>query len=208
MYKSQREIFSENLQRLIDARKIDQKDLAEKINVSTQAVSSWVNGQKYPRIDKVQKIADFFRVSKSDLLELQPTNTIPATSHTVAVPVLGSIACGEPILVENNLLGYRYEAPDSLPSGSVFYLQSKGDSMEPTIPEGGFVLVREQPEVEHGQIAAVLLNGDTEAVLKRVKKQDGLVLLLSDNPKYTPIVITPRMQARIIGRAVRVSFDL
>ncbi len=79
---------------------------------------------------------------------------------------MGKIACGDPITADENLTGYRYESPDNLPSGNLFYLQAKGDSMEPTIPNGSYVLIREQPEVENGEIAAVLVNGDTEALLK------------------------------------------
>jgi len=97
---------------------------------------------------------------------------------------LGKIACGDPITADENLTGYRYESPDNLPSGNLFYLQAKGDSMEPTIPNGSYVLIREQPEVENGEIAAVLVNGDTEATLKRVKRQAETVFLMPDNPRH------------------------
>ena len=63
--------------------------------------------------------------------------------------------------------------------------------MVPTVPYGSKVLIRQQPTVEDGEIAAVLVNGDTEATLKRVKHQNGIVMLLADNSKYAPIIITP-----------------
>ena len=77
--------------------------------------------------------------------------------------------------------------------------------MEPTIPNGSLVLVREQPEVEYGSIAAVLVNGDTEATLKRVKQQGDIIILMPDNPEHEPIVVTPDNPARIIGQAVQVT---
>jgi repressor LexA len=94
---------------------------------------------------------------------------------------------------------------DQVPTGKLFYLRAKGDSMVPTIPDGALVLVREQPEVESGAIAAVLVNGDTEATLKRVKRQGSLVILMPDNPEYEPIIVTTDNPARIIGRAVQVT---
>ncbi|AOP13613.1 XRE family transcriptional regulator [Bacillus sp. FSL K6-1109] len=201
--KSQRQIFAENLKRLIERRKIDQKELARAIGVSDQSVSNWVRGDKYPRIDKVQLIADYFQVNKSDLLEERVSNMIPVAPQTIPIPVLGTIACGEPILAEENVTEYIYESPDQLPSGNLFYLKAKGTSMEPTIPDGSYVLVREQPEVENGAIAAVLVNGDTEATLKRIKRQGDMVILMPDNPNYSPFIITPDNPARVIGQAIQ-----
>ncbi|BFH17245.1 LexA family transcriptional regulator [Paenibacillus dendritiformis] len=201
--KSAREILAENLQRLIDSKRIDQRVLAEHLGVSDSAVSQWLSGDKYPRIDKIQKIADFFNVPKSRLTEEQPSNLIHATPKTVRIPLLGVIACGVPILAEENVAEYIYESPDRLPSGNLFYLRAKGTSMEPTIPDGSLVLIREQPEVEPGEIAAVLVNGDTEATLKRIKRQGEIVILMPDNLEHEPIIITPDNPIRIIGRAIQ-----
>jgi repressor LexA len=202
--KSAREVLAENLQNLLESRGIDQRALAEHIGVSDSAVSQWLSGDKYPRIDKIQKIADFFNVPKSMLTEERPSNLAPAGPRTVPIPVLGTIACGEPILAEQNISEYVYESPERLPAGELFYLRAKGKSMEPTIPDGSLVLIREQPDVENGAIAAVLVNGDEEATLKRVKRQGNLLILLPDNPEYEPIIVTPDNPARVIGRAVQV----
>ncbi len=206
--KSAREILAENLQQLIDNKRMDQRILAEHIGVSDSAVSQWLSGDKYPRIDKIQKIADFFNVPKSRITEEMPGNLTPATLPTVRIPILGRISCGEPVLAQENIIGYRYESPDNLPKGKLFYLQAEGNSMEPTIPNHSYVMIREQPEVEYGQIAAVQVNGDTEATLKRVKKQGDMILLVPDNPEHDPIVVTPENPVRILGRAVRYTQDL
>ncbi len=207
--KSQREILGENLERLINKKGIDQKILAEEVGVSTASVSNWVSGLKYPRIDKIQLLADYFGVSHSDLVELnKPTNLIKFSPATVKVPVLGKIACGDPILAEENIKEYRNESPDLLPSGNSFYLEAFGDSMEPTIPNGSLVLIREQPSVEYGEIAAVLVNGNEEATLKRVRKQGNMVMLMPDNPTHDPYIITEDNPAKIIGKAIRVTLEL
>ncbi|UUV27565.1 MULTISPECIES: LexA family transcriptional regulator [Lysinibacillus] len=216
MLRTQREIFADNLQALLNSRDVSQKVLAEHLGVSETSVSYWSRGEKYPRIDKIQKIADYFNITMRDLMDDKrkvntldrPTNLIEISPATIKIPILGKIACGDPITAEENLLGYRYESPDNLPSGKLIYLQAKGDSMEPTIPNGSYVLIREQPEVENGEIAAVLVNGDTEATLKRVKRQGETVFLMPDNPKHEPYVISPDNPARIIGKAIRFTQDL
>lgn len=120
--KSAREIFAENLHNLLDSRGVDQTVLAEHLGVSDAAVHYWLNGEKYPRIDKIQKIADYFNVPKSRLTEEQATNLIEMQPNFVKIPILGQIACGEPILAEQNIEGYDYEFSDDLPTGNIRFL--------------------------------------------------------------------------------------
>lgn len=207
--KSQRDIFASNLRRLVHERGIDQRTIAVKLGVSDMTVSNWINGTKYPRINRIQALAELFNVKMSELMEEhRPANIIPTSRRTVRIPVLGEIACGEPLYVEENFSGYKEEIADFVPNGNVFYLVAKGDSMEPTIPNGAYVLVREQPTVETGEIAAVLVNGNTEATLKRVKRQGEIVILDPDNPAYNPIIITESNPAKIIGKALKYTRDL
>ncbi|GMS49801.1 hypothetical protein NUITMVRE34_30820 [Enterococcus gallinarum] len=70
-------------------------------------------------------------------------------------------------VAEEYIEEYREEIDENLPTGEVFYLKTKGNSMVPTIPSDSYVLIRRQPVVEDGEIAAVIVNGDTEATLKR-----------------------------------------
>lgn len=192
--------------------KLTQADLANKLDVAPTAISAWEVGRNKPLMDKIEQMSTLFNVKKSDLLgdEIDtPTNLVPINrASIVSIPILGTIKCGQPILAEDNITGYREELSDRLPSGNLFYLKSQGDSMVPTIPEGSLVLIREQPTVEYGEVAAVLVNGDTEATLKRVKKQGDIVMLIADNPDYPPYIITDDNPARIIGKAVQVSVDL
>lgn len=192
--------------------KLTQADLANKLDVAPTAISAWEVGRNKPLMDKIEQMSTLFNVKKSDLLgdEIDtPINLVPINrASIVSIPILGTIKCGQPILAEENITGYREELSDRLPSGNLFYLKSQGDSMVPTIPEGSLVLIREQPTVEYGEVAAVLVNGDTEATLKRVKKQGDIVMLIADNPDYPPYIITDDNPARIIGKAVQVSVDL
>ena len=105
----------------------------------------------------------------------------------IARPRLGAIACGEPILAEQNIEGYD-QIPDFVKCD--FTLLCKGDSMiGARIHDGDVVCIKQQPEVENGQIAAVLVDGD-EATLKRFYFENGTVTLQAENPAYPPKVFT------------------
>lgn len=188
-------------------------EVAERLGKTEATIQRYESGNiKNLKNDTIEDLASVLNVSPAYLMgwdtDFIPTNIISLSPTTVKIPVLGKIACGNPITAEENLIGYRYESPDLLPSGKLIYLQAKGDSMEPTIPNGSYVLIREQPDVENGEIAAVLVNGDTEATLKRVKKQGDTVFLMPDNPRHEPYVITSDNPARIIGKAIRFTQEL
>ncbi|OUM83607.1 LexA family protein [Caldibacillus debilis] len=186
------------------ARGMTQKELGFRVGVKHNTISSYEHGTNEPEQNILFAIADVLGVSINDLFP-PPTNAEPVNPEFERIPVLGTIACGEPVLAEENFSEYIYMPKDLLPSGRLFFLRAKGSSMAPTIPDGALVLVREQPDVESGAIAAVLVNGETEATLKRVKKQGNMLLLLPDNPEYEPIVVTSENPARIIGRAIQVT---
>jgi len=216
-------MFGERLKKLRKSRNFSQDKLAEELNkkydkkISKSMISRWENGKNDIQMEMVHIIADYFNVNPvrlinpviTDNVATLPKNLVEEkTNENIQVPILGEIACGDPITAEENIEGYVKEPKDSLPSGTVFYLVAKGHSMEPTIPNGSNVLIREQPEVEDDEIAAVLVNSDTEATLKRVKHQGNMIMLMPDNKDYSPIIITSDNPARILGKAVRYTTNL
>ena len=201
----QRQIVSNNLNELAKRKGVIPADLVRDLGIAEATIRSWFNGTKYPRIQSVQQLADYFGVPRSRITEEWVPNKIRSNGRVVRVPVLGTIACGSPILSEENIDYYEDELEELLPSGNVFYLKTKGDSMFPTIPDKSLVLIREQPSVENGEIAAVLVNGDTEATLKRVHFSGDTVLLQADNPVYPPYIVSEDNPARIIGKVIKYS---
>lgn len=196
-----------------ESRSMTRDELAELLNTTRQSISRYENGERKANQDLLFELASIFKVSLDDFFPVRnlydQTNITKVTpENMVAIPVIGTIACGDPILADENIIGYRYHLKDKLPKGQTFYLTAKGDSMEPKIPDGSDVLIRMQDEVEDGEIAAVLVNGDTEATLKRVKRQGDIVMLIAENSAYPPYIITESNPARILGKAVGVSFDL
>ena len=116
------------------------------------------------------------------------------------IPLLGSIACGEPILAQENI-----EEQLVIPAHihADFALRCKGDSMvNARIYDGDIVYIRQQPDVEDGEIAAVLI--DDEATLKRVYKFAGRVQLRAENPRYQPLEYSAEdyKTVRVLGKAV------
>lgn len=201
----QRQIVSNNLNELAKRKGVIPADLVRDLGIAEATIRSWFNGTKYPRIQSVQQLADYFGVPRSRITEEWVPNKIRSNGRVVRVPVLGTIACGSPILSEDNIDYYEDELEELLPSGNVFYLKTKVDSMFPTIPDKSLVLIREQPSVENGEIAAVLVNGDTEATLKRVHFSGDTILLQADNPLYPPYIVSEDNPARIIGKVIKYS---
>ena len=202
---------------VINRSKHLQEELGIKLGKS--ALSQYVNDVQSPDQDRIYLLSKFFDVSEPWLMGFDvPKERVPDSDRTakntfpvtglIKIPILGEIACGEPLTAEENILGYRDEVADTLPTGDLFYLHCKGDSMVPTIPNNAYVLIRQQPNVEDGEIAAVIVNGDTEATLKRVKRQGDIVLLIPDNKEYSPYIITKENPARILGKAIKFSADL
>ena len=205
-----RKKISDNINKLIKEKNVSQVDIHNHTKIPRSTLTGYVKGTSTPNPGNVQKLADFFNVKKSDIdprFKPMPNNVIPIL-NSIKIPILGEIACGKPILIEENIDGYIEEFADNLPSGELFYLKTKGDSMMPTIPENSYVMIRKQPDVEEGEIAAVVINGDNEATLKRVKRQNGLTMLIPDNANHKPYIITESNPATILGKAVKVSFSL
>ncbi|TGD24377.1 helix-turn-helix domain-containing protein [Companilactobacillus suantsaicola] len=181
-------------------------EIARRTGMAKSAVSRYFNRTREFPLNRVNDFAKAFHIEPDYLLNID--NSQSPKHKTVMIPILGEIACGDPITAEENIEGYLEEPEDSLPSGTVFYLVAKGHSMEPTIPNGSNVLIREQPEVEDDEIAAVLVNSDTEATLKRVKHQGNMIMLMPDNKDYSPIIITSDNPVRILGKAIRYTTNL
>lgn len=181
-------------------------ELEKLTGISRSSLQRYANGvtAKIP-IDAIQTIAKAVGVeaeyimgwTDSDLTHIKNIEPIPTM---VKVPLLGTIACGEPILAEENIEDY-INMPEK--AKGTFALRCKGDSMiNARIFDGDIVFIREQPEVENGEIAAVLI-GD-EATLKRVYKTENSIELRPENPTFKPLYYQKEEmnKVRILGKAV------
>ena len=121
------------------------------------------------------------------------------------IPVLGDVRAGLPMEAVENILDYEEISSDMAAHGDYFALRIRGDSMEPRIHEGDVVIVRRQPDVDSGDLAIVLVNGDS-ATIKRVRKLSDGIMLIPFNPSYEPIYYDvstcASLPVQILGRVV------
>lgn len=181
-------------------------DIAKVLEVSRSTVFRYEKGdiEKLP-IDILEPLAKILQTTPSylmgweDKLNNNYENIIPVPDMN-EIPLVGSIACGSPILAEENI-----EEHINIPKqiNADFALQCKGDSMiNARIFDGDIVYIKNQPDVDNGEIAAVLI--ENEATLKRVYKYTDKLVLQPENPAYEPLVYVgyELQQIRIIGKAV------
>ena len=191
-----------NIKRLRVGKGYSQEQLARKIGISQGAVSQWEKGKTTPDTLTLMELAKIFEVSFDTLTEEAPVRDLDSVRVIrSAIPIIGDIACGSPILAEENREGYA-----DLPEGvrADFALRCKGDSMVPTFLDGDLVLIRQQPEVENGQIAAVAIDG--EVTLKHVyRNQDGL-MLTAENPLFAPITVSADSGREIVIYGLAVGY--
>lgn len=178
--------------RLRYLRKLDnitQLELANHIGISKSTVSMYENGQREPDFETLEKLADFFNVPMNTFFpggrpdgNTRAIGNLYALPKSQTYPLLGNIACGTPILAEENISEY-VNYPGDIHAD--FCLRCKGDSMiNARIHDGDIVFIRKQEQVDNGQIAAVRI-GD-EATLKRVYYTPGSdrITLRPCNPLY------------------------
>ncbi len=204
-----KEIFSKKLKHYMEANGKNQMDLMRDLKLSSSTVSSWCTGQKLPRMGKIQMLADYFGVNKSDLIEDKPaSNDIPpnATPYapTQRIPILGRISAGLPLYADEQIEGYTYT--DLNHGGEYFALRVQGDSMNAIrIYDGDLLIVRKQDIVEDGEIAVVMVNDD-EATVKCWHKRENIVMLepKSTNPAHQMQIYDAReTPIRVIGKVVQ-----
>ena len=199
--------ITQRLNDLIVSSRMSYGDLAKLTGIPKSALQRYATGatEKIP-INRLEKIAEVLNSSAASLLGWDEVETVPVPQGLIplpgmrSVPLIGTIACGEPILAEENIEGEAF-MPEQIHAD--FALRCKGDSMiDARIRDGDIVYIRQQPTVENGEIAAVLI--DDEATLKRVYLSAGAIILQPANPRYEPMVIAGNAleEVRIIGKAV------
>lgn len=217
-----KETTSTRLQRILSERGLKQVDVLERavpyckeygIKLNKSDLSQYVSGKVEPGQDKLTVLGLALNVSEAWLMGFDvpmernsANDTVPPgfepLPKMVKRPLVGSIACGEPITAEENIEDY-VDVPESAQCD--FCLRCKGDSMiDAGIHDGDVVYIHITPQVENGQIAAVRIDG--EATLKRVfwNEQTQTLQLLAENRNFAPLVYTgPILETvHIEGKAV------
>lgn len=166
-----KEIFSKNLRYYMTINNKTRNDICKDLDFKYTTFTDWYNGNIYPRIDKIEQIANYFRIEKSDLIEDRKKNNF-ITSKLLPIAILGRVPAGEPLLATENIEGYLPIDPSMYGISNpddFFFLRVAGESMNKLVKNGSYVLVRKQDYAEDGDVIVAIVNGDDEATLKRFK---------------------------------------
>ncbi|MCC4038595.1 XRE family transcriptional regulator [Staphylococcus pseudintermedius] len=198
-----KEVMSKNIRRLMKENNVDRKQLSIDLKVKYTTLSDWINAKTYPRIDKIELLANYFNVNKSDLVEdktKQQIDTLPVT----AIPVVAKISAELPIYTEENIIEYTYISTQMTRGGKeLFGLKVSGDSMDKEFREDDVVIVEKDTIVENGQIGVVNVNG-YNATVSRVRYSEDKIILLpeSNNSDHLPQIYSNDNEIKIVGKVV------
>lgn len=170
-----REVLSKNLKKLIDKKGIDQRILADYLGISEMSVSNWVNGIKYPRMGNVQKMADYFGVMKSDIIEEKDDiKTFTSSQYNYYAE---HVSAGIPDHVDAITDADKISLPDSIMgkwagNKNIYITRINGDSMDKVIPDNSLIAVKpvNLPELKNGDM--VVFSNNHEYSVKYYKKID------------------------------------
>lgn len=202
-------------------KKLTQQLLAEKVGISRSYMGDIESGRTYPTLVVLDAIAracnvslDFFGNDEEQIRQFLKDTAADGKNENaelLRIPVLGVISAGNPLLAEQNIIGYEYLPQDVAKTGEYFGLRVSGDSMNNSrIHNGDIVLVRKQEDIENGEIAVVLVDGEN-ATVKRFFRAGAMVTLMPDssNKDHLPRFIdTTKNEVKILGKVVKVIINL
>ena len=187
-----REVFKKNLNRYIGLTGKTKREISEEIPIPYTTLVDWANGNKFPRADGIEKLANYFKILKSDLLEEKPIMVDEGEliyseikrNIGVKIPVLGSIPAGIPIEAIEDIIDYE-EIPESWTRGGneYFALKIKGESMMPEYRDKDTVIFKRQDTCDNNDDCAVMVSGN-EATFKRVERLMEGIILKPLNPAF------------------------
>lgn len=203
--EEQKKIFSKNLNYFIYKNGKQQKEIADILGFNQKTFNGWCTGLSMPGMGKVQKIADYFNIGKSDLIDDKASLTGKPRKKGVVIDVLGRVAAGIPIEAIEDRIDTEEITEEMASTGEFFGLKIRGDSMLPNICDGDIVIVRLQEDAESGEIVIATVNG-TDATCKRLRKYKDGIELIANNPSYEPMEFSnediSEKPVRIIGKVV------
>lgn len=213
--------FGLRLRNLRQSKDMSQNELAKRLNLASSSVARYESGERKPDTDRLIDIANLFNVTTDYLLcktdspylyveDLASTVRLSPNSRekAIRVPTLGYIRGGEPMMTDDNFLGYEEMiVPASASADDFIGLKVEGDSMMPLISEGSTVIIKLQPTCEMNDICAVRVNGEAVTV-KRVKRLPDGLYLIPENSAYSPKFFTAdevtNLPVEIIGKVIEI----
>lgn len=170
-----------NLKNLRERASMSQVELAEIAGVSPTTISSWEIGYRMPRMGPIQKIADYFKINKSDIIE----GPKPTRQTGIRIPVFDGARLGPPKESSGEIIDWMELAPDYARRGELVAVQVHGDSMSPRIVDGDIVIVKVQPTADSGDIVIVFVENASTCKYIQITKTG--IKLIPYNSSYDPM---------------------
>ena len=168
-------IFTSNLNYYIQRSGKTQREIADSIGVSPQTFNTWCKGIAIPRMIKIQALADYFKISKSDLIDKHSSQV--STSSGISIPIVKKLIPGIPSDAYEDISGYEEISHALAKKGDFVCIKVTDSAMSPIIQEQDIVIIQIQSYVENGDIAAVQ-TANNETILRKVQKSaDGISLI-------------------------------
>ena len=196
------EIFVKNLKFYMNLKDKTRIDICSDLDIPYTTFAEWYKGKVYPRIDKIELLANYFGIKKSDLIEDKHLYT----SNPAVVLVYGTIPAGIPMEMIEDIIDTEEIDADMLKGGKEYFgLKIKGNSMYPEYLDGDTIILEKLDDVESGTDAVVMVNGN-DGTFKRVFKNENGIILQPLNPEFQPMVYTneqiEKLPIRVIGKVV------
>lgn len=197
-------VISKRIQEILDKNNMKQSDLAKILKVSESTVGKWILMKSIPRMGIIQKLSDYFNIPKSYFLEESTTYR----AKCLRIPVLDRVTAEIPIEAITDVKDWE-EIPASMSkTGEYFALKITESSMEPRMMDGDIVIVKRQSDVDSGDVAVVLVNGDNATVKQITKSATGLTLIGWNLTVYTPRTYNKeecqKLPVSILGKVVEI----
>lgn len=185
---NERKILAKNIQRLLDSKGKTQTDMARELGFAETTVSSWMNCERYPRIDKIQQMADYFGVYRSDITD--DKNKIPSFTSSKYNYLPTAISAGLPLNVDGITESETISIPDAIMgkyagNKEMFITKVNGESMNKVIPHNSLIAVKPTPleTLKNGDI--VVYKYGSEYAVKRFYRQDNKLIFRPDSTDIT-----------------------
>lgn len=208
MAKEQNIILAQNLKYQMEKKGVDRNQMCSELGFKYSTVSEWLSANKFPRMDKIEALANYFGIQKSDLIENKLGRKIPIEKNMDKLYVLESSKIRQVPIYENVSAGFGSSAQDYIIDYMPLYIESDieaedticikvvGDSMYPKIEEGDIIQVRKQSDVDNGSVAVIMIDGE-DFVVKKFYHENDRIILKSFNPEYSPKIFKDVEMSRI-----------